>query len=472
MLTKRYTTLATNTLLFAINAVSSKLITFLLVPIYTSYMTAGEFGLADMSTTVISLITPLATLAIADAVVRFMVEDRDDVGLYAAIGFGITAASIVLVALLSPILSLPVFGGLDAYRGFFIVAYGTSAMLHYCGNVARGLDKVRIIPICATLSSAITCASAILLLGRYDLSVEGYFISVSLGPLVGIAGYLFFGGIWREILTGIVRLRGMLGLEVNQVVKSMLVYSLPLIPNSLLWWIGTSINRFFITAMIGISATGLYAAASRIPTLINATYAIFQQAWQLSSFQESKKEGIEHFYETVFVFVQAAMTVMCCAICFLSPVLAKIMLRGETYESWPMIGLLVIANLMNVFNMFYGTVYTSTMNTAYIMSTTAYGSISCTLLTPILIMALGIKGACIASVIGQGLVFALRANKSKRYICFDPHWSCLMPTIVLLLVQSYATGFQIPYWKAVSACCLFLVIVLQLQNIIRYRRAR
>lgn len=45
----KYRRLILNTVLFAINAVATKLITFFLVPLYTYYMSAGEYGLTDMS---------------------------------------------------------------------------------------------------------------------------------------------------------------------------------------------------------------------------------------------------------------------------------------------------------------------------------------------------------------------------------------------------------------------------------------
>ena len=73
----KYRRLVLNTVLFAINAVATKLITFFLVPLYTYYMSAGEYGLTDMSLTVINLAMPLATFSIAEAAVRFIVGDQD-----------------------------------------------------------------------------------------------------------------------------------------------------------------------------------------------------------------------------------------------------------------------------------------------------------------------------------------------------------------------------------------------------------
>lgn len=474
MISGRYKNLATNTLLFAVNAVATKFVTFLLVPLYTSAMTAGEYGLTDMSVTVISLVTPLATLSIADAAVRFMVDDERRQGTYAFVGFAVTALSVLVVALLTPALKLGFFGGLGDYPQWFVLAYASTALLHYCGNVARGLGKIKVIPACAGASSLITCALAFVLVGNMGMTVDGYFISVSAGPMVAVLLYFSYGGIWRSLLSGF---RDVSGLApgrsgVAELLRPMLRYSLPLVPNALLWWAGMGINRFFITGILGIVASGLYAAASKIPTLINAVYAIFQQAWQLSSFQESKSESISSFFETVFTLVQACMTVLCAGVCLLSPVLGAIMLRGETYESWPMIGLLVLANLMNVFNSFYGTVYTSTMNTSLIMTTTVVGAVTCTVLTPLLIGPLGISGACLASVAGQGLVFAVRARRSREFISFDPRWRVLLPTLAILTVQSLFTGFQVRGWQGVSVACFAVVACLQGGGVYRLRARR
>ena len=78
------------------------------------------------------LITPLATLAIADAVVRFIIENHSNEGEYSFIGFLVTAFSVIIVACLTPILDLSIFGGLGNYKAWFVVAYATNAFLQLC----------------------------------------------------------------------------------------------------------------------------------------------------------------------------------------------------------------------------------------------------------------------------------------------------------------------------------------------------
>ncbi len=461
----KYRQLVLNTGLFALNAIATKLITFILVPLYTHFMSAGEYGLTDMSLTVISLVTPLATLSIAEAAVRYIVGDKQNEAEYAAISFGITLISVIFVALMTPVLDLGAFGGLGSYKVWFILAYATSAFLNLCGEVARGRGEVRLIPVCAGVSSVVTLASAIVLIGGMGLGVKGYFISVSLGPALAICIYLSTGDLGKLVLSGGRRLFHLGGGEILSIVRPMLAYALPLIPNNLFWWLSSGINRLFITGILGIAASGMFAAASKIPNLLNTVYTVFQQAWQLSAFQESGRDDIGKFFSSVFCVLQAGMTVLCALLALFSPLFASVMLQGETFQAWPMISVLLLSNLFNVFASFYGTVYSTTMHTSFIMKTTMFGAISCIVLTPLFIPIFGVSGACAASAIGQFLVFTMRTIDARKYIRVNVGWRYLTPTLVLLIVQAVATSGQLNSWHAISTFCTVTIVALQLVHI-------
>ena len=450
---------------------ATRLISFVLIPLYTYFMSAGEYGLTDMSLTVISLLTPLVTLDIAESAIRYIVGDHARTNEYAAVALGITLASVAIVALFTPLLDFGAFGGLGAYKGWFVLAYATSALMSMCGQVARGMNRVKLIPICATASSLVTLALAAALIGASGMGVVGYFMSVSAGPTIAIVLYLTVGGIGSAVIRGAHAIVVLSHGELKELVVPMLRYSLPLIPNSLFWWMGSSINRLFITGALGISASGMFAAASKVPNLINTAYSVFQQAWQLSAFQESEDEGLSRFFSMVFTLVQAGMTVLCALLSFTAPWVAAVLLQGETYGAWPMIGILLLSNLFNVFATFYGTVYSTTMHTTFIMKTTVFGALSCVVLTPVLIPFIDTFGACVASVIGQGLVFVMRAVDSRKYLRFDVGWLYLLPTIAVLVIQALVTSLQFPYWQSVSAGCLALVFAIQGIRVARFVRA-
>ena len=464
MVQEKYKNLIINAFLFAINAFATKFIVFLLVPLYTYYMSTEEYGITDMSLTVVSLITPLATLSIADAAVRFIIGNRSIESRYAAVSFIVTCISVLVVILTTPVLDLSIFGGLGNYKVGFVFAYLTSAFLQFCSEVARGRGEVRLIPFCAVISSMITCLCAILFIGYYNLSIVGYFISVSIGPLAAVVIYFSIGGLGTLVLSGIRSLVD--GCSANggfvATLRPMLEYSLPLIPNSLFWWISTSINRFFITAMIGIGASGLFAAASKLPGLINTAYSVFQQAWQLSAFQEAKREGLEHFFSQVFQALQVIMLLLCSLLAFVAPQISSVFLQGKFYDSWPLVTILLLSNLLNVFNAFYGTIYTTTMQTAYIMKTTAYGALACMGLTPLLIIPFGVMGACIASCCGNALVLLLRGLDSRKYLKLNVGLRFLIPSLILIALQAVFAAVQFQNWQFCSALILIIVFCMSL----------
>ena len=145
-------------------------------------------------------------------------------------------------------------------------------------------------------------------------------------------------------------------------------------------------------------------------------------------------------------------------------------LQGEFYEAWPMMSVLLIANLMNVFNSFFGTVYTTTMHTSYIMKTTIVGAASCIALTPALVPVLGISGACVASSVSQALVFVVRAIDSRKYIHIEVGWPTLIATLAALAMQSAVAVLQPSCWQLMSGACLVAIIVMQGLGLMRFVR--
>lgn len=64
-------TLVKNMGLFTIGSFGSKILSFLLVPLYTAVLSTAEYGSIDLMTTTSSLLTPILLLSIFDATLRF-----------------------------------------------------------------------------------------------------------------------------------------------------------------------------------------------------------------------------------------------------------------------------------------------------------------------------------------------------------------------------------------------------------------
>jgi O-antigen/teichoic acid export membrane protein len=443
-------TLVGNLGLFALNAVATKLITFLLVPLYTYYLTRGEFGITDMSTTVLTLISPVVTLSISDAVLRYMIEKPENKIDYVTVGLIFTMSSCFIVLMLLPLLDLEIFGGLGQYKFLFFSMYIANCLQGFCNSVARGLDQITLITWTSIISSLVTSLSAVTFIGFIGLGVRGFFYSIIFGNIIGLLLYWIFGKQYLYVKhISFKRLRELL--------IQMIPYAVPLIPNMLFWWIGTSINRFFITGMLGISATGLFAASMKIPNLLNLIYNIFYQAWTLSAFQEYRKKNVANFFGLVFKLLSGLMALCGSLIILLAPWLASFFLKRSFYTSWTLMPILVVAFFFNTLGSFFGTVYTASMKTRQLFTTTVVASIIGTFLTWILIHPLGLFGPCVAMLFSNAVLFVIRFFDSRRILQMPVDGISLLITTLLIGAQSVITSLEVPHYELISILCVFSI---------------
>ncbi|WP_306591084.1 lipopolysaccharide biosynthesis protein [Geothrix sp. 21YS21S-4] len=68
--------------------------------------------------------------------------------------------------------------------------------------------------------------------------------------------------------------------------KDAVRFGAPLIPHSLSGWVLTGIDRFFLTSMVGASATGLYAAGFQIGMILGVAATAFNRAWMPYLFEK------------------------------------------------------------------------------------------------------------------------------------------------------------------------------------------
>jgi len=74
---RSYKKLFNNVIIFALGNLGSKIISFILVPLYTHYLTQGEYGTADLVLTTTSMLIPVVSAAMYEAVIRFAIDRKD-----------------------------------------------------------------------------------------------------------------------------------------------------------------------------------------------------------------------------------------------------------------------------------------------------------------------------------------------------------------------------------------------------------
>lgn len=449
----KYSYLVKNIGLFALTNFALKLITFVLVPVYTYYLTATQYGITDMLLTTVNMVIPLATLSIADSTLRFCFERSESSVAYASVGFGITVLSCGIVALLLPCLNLNFFGGLGNYKGWFLACYSVMAFQIYLSNLSRGVGKIVTMAVASIIGSLVNIGLTLLTIVVLKWAMLGFFFSLMAGNLIGCFWYLIPGQLYRYIRFNPEYYKNNL--------KAMLKYSLPLVPNALSWWMTQNINRFFITGMIGIAASGMFAAAAKVPGFLKLVTGVFEQAWNLSAFQQFKSQNKEKFFSIIFLLYNALLVVVVALFIPISGWVSSFILQKGFYEAWVLIPFQLMSFYYSSLSAFYGSIYTSSMKTKSLFITTVIGAVICIVLNYILLHTCGLLGACLASMISNAITWLLRVYDSRKTLIVRVNLVSMIITNALLIGSAVIVSYRIGEWFLCA--CIIMVIVMFVQ---------
>lgn len=453
----QYKKLLNNVIIFSVGVLGSRVISFLMVPLYTHYLTQAEYGTADLVMTTVAMLLPLVTGSMHEAVIRFSMDKVYDKQVVLVNALMISGLGYLVFLLFYPILSrLNVLGNSLIYLYVFILLQGIHQIL---AQYTRGIGETKVFALNGILTTFFNASFNILFLVYFSWGLNGYFSAYILGHFVATL----------YLISSIKPFKGMNLSDINKEVSLLFLrYSVPLLPNSLMWWLINSSSRFFINFFISIEANGIFAVSSRIPALINIVSQVFSQAWQLSAFEEYGRNDDENFYSNVFDFYFSILLIAASGIIVVvKPVFAEVF--AESYFSaWQPVPLLVLGTAFSAASGFIGVAYTASRKTSGVFKTSVYGGIISVVLNLSFIPTLGIIGAGISSMLSFFAMFIIRYIDTREILSIKIHWKRVFLTLLLIGLQVLVlfTGYSITR-ELVMNILLFIIILIINQNIIK-----
>lgn len=463
MASDRYSKLLKNSLVFFVGNLGSKIISFVIVPFYTYVLTTEEYGSADLITTTVNMLAPFVMVGMNEAVLRFSVTRENGVE-------GIATNSLVVVAAGSIVswLLLPLFASVSII-GDNVVLFLLLLTLTCFNNVflqlLRGIGKSKSFAFNGVLITFSMAAANVVALAVFHFGVKGYLASMVLAQTVGAIHIVVSCRLWRLV--------SFKALD-RRLTKRMLVYCIPLIPNSLMWWIMSASDRYVILFFLGAGANGIYNVAQKIPSIVNIVYNIFMQAWQISAIEERNSDDNAKFQSTVFRYIFVVL-VLASSLIAASSYPVYTLLMSSSYEgSWQPVALLSLANLFSCIAAFFGTTYVVTKQSKKAFSTTLIGAVVNIALTLVLVPLLGIMGAAVATAASYTLIAVVRYRDTRKIVKLVFDKAEIVPSLIIIAVQVVISFF--PYSPGLLAADLVLfalvVVVLRrgLLNIVKSGR--
>lgn len=450
----RVKSLAENTAIFAVCNFTSKLLVFFMLPFYTSVLSKEEFGTADLITTIVGLLYPVLTLSIADGCMRYALDKNVDTKKVFSIGVLVTVLGAVVLLLALPILSQIRF--LKGYLLVFVCLFFSNIFHHLFSLFSRGIQKVRLVGIAGVISSFTVVGCNILFLFVFHFGAQGYVWSIVISNVISIL-ILFFGGKMFCYLT----------IPNDKVLlKEMLGYSLPLMPNSLSWWINHSANRYILNYFCGVADVGLYSAASKMPSMIDTFRGVFIQAWQLSSITELENKDSAAFFKGMYQTYHTFIILLTGFLIIFSQVIGGILYSDEFLDAWRITPLLFVGVMFGSLIAYFSPTYLAQRKTKILFFSTFLGAVLTIALNFVLIPYWGIMGTAITSVISNFAIFLYLHIDSRKYLVFQVDNFPYYCSFVVIVVQAAAITFlNQPPLGYLSLICLILVLFLVRKDI-------
>lgn len=424
-----YKKLLNNSLVFAIGNVGSKAIAFILVPIYTFYLTSAEYGTIDLAVTTANLMIPLISLCVYEAVLRFIMDVNSNIkeiytnGIILTFLSSIAALAIFLVAYL--LFTEKNFSNSLVIIVYLLVVSQMFQKLH--SQFAKALDKNKLYAFNGILLTLLIGILNIIFVVLLDYGVMGYLCSL-------IISY------WLSTLFIVIMTKSYLYFDNNLhnwiLQKKLLLYSIPLIPNSIMWWATDSLSRYLIGFYLGVSANGYYAVASRLPSLITVFSDVFYQAWQLSAIDEYEKDN-KDFYTDIFTIYYTFLFLVASFIMIILKPIFRNFIAQEYYPSWSIVPFLLLSVIFASLSSFMGAFYVASKNTGGVLKTSILGGFFATILSFVLIPTIGLEGAGIASMVSYILMFISRFLEVKRKIKIAMNMKIFTVNISIIAVQIF-----------------------------------
>lgn len=447
----RYKRLLSNTVILGAGTFASKVLVFLLMPLYTNILSASEYGVADILTQTASLIIPLAAAGICDALFRFTLDtDGADTDgrkrIFSSAIFVLTVGSVLTVA------GVQILRCFDVFDGYIwlVAAYVICSNFHSAAAYfVRALGKTTLFAAQGIANTGLTVALNVFFLVVLKMGVTGYVLSVVAADFVMTVFLFLAAKLYKYVSVKAIR---------RAELRSMLKFSIPYIPTTVMWLVTSASDRYIVTAYKGSAENGLYAAAYKLPTVLLLICGVFLEAWQFSVVKDADSSEKQGFFSDVYKNYMGIIFMGASVLIAGSQILTRILLADSYYSSWEYVPVLVLAMTFSALVSFLGSVYFLEKKSVMSMLTAISGAVINIIINFILIPDRGAMGAAIATFISYAAVYAIRAYDTRFYVKFSLHTVRLIVNTAVLLLQTVTIISEVRYWQymQILAVCFML----------------
>ncbi len=293
--------LAKHSSIYGISNLLQKGIGFIMIPVYTRYLTPSDYGILELLDLTINVISMILGVRLGTAIIRYYhhyesSEDQNEVISTAFIFVSIaTLLTVGILECFTRPISGVILGNSDYFRYFQVIllSMGFQAIYSIPENYLLAQNKSLIYSAfsMATLISNLTFN--ILFIVVYRMGVMGMLLSMIITKFMSFVGLLF---VIRHIR---------LSLSWKKLWE-MLKFGMPLVPESFCLFIMHYADRFFVQKYCDLSELGQYSLGYKFGMILSILISEpFYRTWNTQRFEIAKREDAKYTFGKVLTYFSA-----------------------------------------------------------------------------------------------------------------------------------------------------------------------
>ena len=434
--------LAKNTAILFIGTICTKMISFLLLPLYTKILSTGEYGTFDLLTTIASLLTPIITFQIEQAAFRELIDFRkNNKEKKIIISSALSCASLHCLASAILFCVISIFIKND-YKYYLLIYVITSIFSSLLLQISRGLGNNKTFAKGGFVGAISSILFSVIFLTILHLRIDGLLLGSIIGQVISLIYTSFSLKVYKYISIKAIKIK---------TIKKLLRYSLPLVPNALSWWVFGSSDRFIVSILLGVSMNGILAAATKVSSIYTVLYNVFDRSWMESVSLHINDSDIEVFFNKAFNAILKVFIALLLSLIAAMPYLYKIFIDEKYIPGYNLVPFLLIAALFNVIQGLVVSVHAAKKDTKSIAKTSAAAAIINIVVHLGTIHYLGLYAAPVSTLCSYLVIAMYRfIDTSKKYfrIRIDKKLVIISMTSLCVVLSCYY--YNRPLTNAIS----------------------
>ncbi len=423
---KEFMKFAKSTGIYLLGNVLSKALSFILLPLYTKYITPTDFGTYDLNIALNTFIYSILFLDIWSGVMRFIFEYTGDKR-GKSIFSGMIIYTISTVSYLLILLLVGLVVHVDYIWLLFLVGFVTG-MQQIVGYTARAFGKNSFFVFSGLIGSMATLVLNIVLIVNFHMNYSALYISTIVGLSLNTI-----------ILAKAINFRKYLKREYydRALFNEMVRFSLPLSVNSAAYWFLTGFNRVVISEQLSVAENGLYAVATKFSSIIQLVTTCFQMAWQELSFSKSKmsRKEMSHFYSRslneYIKFLYLGLIIALPVVRIIFP----FVINKQYGNAMNLAPIALYATFFSSISSFLSSIISILKKNSLIFTTTLLGAIVNVIVIVALINVLGVQAANISLCVGFFVNVVMRIKLINRDVKLTIDYKILVLLTALFILS-------------------------------------